>query len=153
MRSFVDWNRPGRPCTTSLDSTVWQSIAYALGPEAVRAEVETHKRWDRGEFANYLDWMKTTIKIHKSFGLTQQLFSDVISSTEYNPGVEETLLSLDRASYEPVLVSGGFRELALRAQTDLGIDHAFCAWEYFFDQEGAPISFPVTLRARSTSSR
>ena len=29
---------------TSLDSTVWQGIAYALGPEAVQAEVETHNR-------------------------------------------------------------------------------------------------------------
>ena len=80
--------------------------------------------------------MKATIEIHKSYGLTQQIFRDVISSAEYNPEVGETLLSLDRTSYEPVLVSGGFKELALRAQTDLGIDHAFCACEYFFDESG-----------------
>jgi phosphoserine phosphatase len=109
------------------DSTIWQALADALGPEAVKEEVETHRRWDSGQYRNYLEWMKDTITIHRKYGLSQQTFQKVIMSAEYNPEVVETVLKIDRSRFEPLLVSGGFRELAARAQRDLGILHAFAA--------------------------
>ena len=122
---------------TTINSTVWQGIAHELGPQAVREEVETHRRWHDGKYESYLDWMKDTINIHKRHGLTSALFENVISSAEYNPRVLATVAAIDRSAFEPVLISGGFRELAARAQIDLKINHAFAACEYFFSEDGA----------------
>lgn len=117
---------------TSLDSTIWQSIANALGPDAEREEVETHERWERGEYKSYLTWMEETILIHRKFGLREPQFRGLIEAAEYNPGVIDTLPRIDRSKFEIVLISGGFRELAARVQRDFEVKHAFAACEYFF---------------------
>ncbi len=120
----------------SLSSTLWQAIAVELGSNAVSRESETHERWEAGRYHSYLDWMKDTISIHKHFALTSEMFQQLIRQTEYNLDVVETLSCVERTEYEPVLISGGFKELAERAQRDLGINHAFSACEYFFDESG-----------------
>jgi phosphoserine phosphatase len=116
-----------------ITSTIWQGIAVALGPEAVAAEVATHERWRRGDYRTYVDWMKDTIEIHKRFGLSQDAFNQVVLSARYNTGVEEFFATLDRSEYQPVLVSGGFAELARRVQVDFGVHHAFAACQYYFE--------------------
>ena len=95
-----------------IDSTIWQSLAQSLGPEAAAREVETHRRWRAGEYAGYIEWMRDTIRIHQDHHLHRDHFRRVIAAAEYNPGVAEFFAELDRARYEPVLVTGGFRELA-----------------------------------------
>ena len=120
----------------SLTSTIWQALAAALGSSAVEAEVESHRRWERGEYASYLDWMKATIEIHQQHGLTRGLFDDIIGSATYTQGVDEVMGTLDRSVYEPVLISGGFRDLAVRAQRDFAIYHSFAACDYLFDEDG-----------------
>jgi phosphoserine phosphatase len=120
---------------TSIDSTIWQALAKSLGETAVEKEVETHRRWMSGQYRSYLDWMKETISIHREHGLTKDLFDTVISSASYNHGVLETLSQVNRSQYELLLVSGGFRELAARAQRDLNIIHAFAACEYLFSED------------------
>ena len=119
----------------SIDSTIWQAVAASLGPDAVKEEVETHRKWEEGDYSNYLEWMEETIIIHKKYGITGGRFRSIIEAAEYNPGVHETLLSVDRRDFELVLVSGGFRELAARAQRDLNIIHAFAACEYIFGDD------------------
>jgi phosphoserine phosphatase len=119
----------------SITSTIWQGIADALGPEAIKEEVATHERWKKGEYRSYIHWMEDTIAIHIRHGLTKEIFDRLIASAEYNESVISTLSALDRSRYEPVIVTGGFRELARRAQHDLGIIHAFCACEYIFGDD------------------
>ena len=126
---------------TSIESTIWQAIANVLGPEAVREEVETHRRWETGAYRNYLEWMLDTIAIHRRHGLSKSVFESLISSAQYNPGVTDTMLRLDRDAYQILLVSGGFRELAARAQRDLGIIHSFAACEYLFGNDGSLVSY------------
>jgi phosphoserine phosphatase len=121
---------------TSVDSTIWQSIAHALGPAAVKEEIESHRKWERGEYRNYMAWMEDTIAIHRKYGLRESLFKDLIARAQYNRGVVEALSRVDRKRYEMVLISGGFRELAARAQLDFDIKHAFAACEYLFDDSG-----------------
>jgi phosphoserine phosphatase len=121
---------------TQIDSTIWQGAAHKLGDTAIREEVATHVRWSNGEYRSYLEWMRDTIAIHQRHGLTAEAFADLINSAEYNPNVVETLTRIDRSRFEPVLVSGGFRELAARVQRDMGIIHAFAACEYFFSKDG-----------------
>jgi phosphoserine phosphatase len=122
---------------TSLDSTIWQAIANALGPAAVRAEVETHKRWEAKLYRSYLDWMKDTIAIHMKYGLSRETFVNLIASARYSDGVQEILPTVNKSEYEMLLVSGGFRELAARAQSDFGIHHALAACEYLFGEDGS----------------
>lgn len=117
---------------TNLDSTIWQSLAFALGPDAVQEEVKTHAKWKNKEYNSYLEWMKDTITIHCKHNLTQTLFNNIIDSAQYNDGVIETIRRIDRTKYEIVMVTGGFRELTIRAQKDLGIIHSFAACEYLF---------------------
>lgn len=126
---------------TTINSTIWQGIAHRLGEGAIAEEVATHGKWSRGEYRNYLEWMKDTILIHKKYGLTKSIFNEVIESAQYCHGVEKTLRNLDRNLFEPVLISGGFRELAKRAQQDLDIIHAFAACEYFFGADDLLTSF------------
>jgi phosphoserine phosphatase len=121
---------------TTIDSTIWQGIANALGPDAIREEVATHKKWASGGYSSYTEWMKDTITIHKKYGLSKTLFQELIDSAQYNPGVLDALRNVDRSKYELLIVSGGFRELAARAQKDIGIIHAFAACEYLFGEDG-----------------
>jgi phosphoserine phosphatase len=120
---------------TSFSSTIWQGIAHALGPQAIQEEIATHERWDKEQYRSYIHWMEDTIAIHIRHGLTQEIFNQLISSAEYNESVPSTLAELDRTRYEPLIVSGGFRELARRAQHDFRIIHAFCACEYIFGDD------------------
>jgi len=126
---------------TSIDSTIWQGIAKALGPQAVKEEIESHRRWREDRYESYIDWMKDTISMHQRHGLTSRLFQRLISSAKYNPTVRRTLKCVDRTMYELVLISGGFRELAARAQRDLKIIHAFTACEYMFAPTGVLESY------------
>ena len=120
---------------TSITSTIWQGIADALGAQAVGEEVATHERWAKRQYRSYVEWMEDTIAIHVRYGLTQTIFDQIIAAAEYNEYVAETLANLDRTRFEPVIVTGGFRELARRAQHDLKIVHAFCACEYIFGND------------------
>lgn len=126
-----------------IDSTIWQSLALRLGEGAVREEVATHARWASGGYRSYLDWMRESVAIHVRHGLSRTTFCEVIDSASYNPGVLESFARLDRSRYEIVLVSGGFRELAARAQRDLNIVHAFAACEYLFSADGGLQSFNI----------
>lgn len=121
---------------TSLDSTIWQSLANALGPGAIAEEIGTHLKWKNGEYFSYLEWMKDTIAIHRRYKLTKDLFEAVINNAEYNDGVIDTIRQIDRRKYEIIVISGGFRELAARAQKDLNIIHAFAGCEYLFNSLG-----------------
>jgi phosphoserine phosphatase len=127
--------------STTISSTIWQAIAVELGPEAVTDEVDTHQKWASGFYASYLDWMKDTIRIHRKHGLSETKFQNIISAATYTLGVEEVLKNVDRNRFEIVLVSGGFRELALRAQKDFLIHHSFTACEYIFGDDGLLESF------------
>jgi phosphoserine phosphatase len=121
---------------TALDSTIWQSLAHILGPTAEREEAETHQKWERCEYRNYIEWMEDTIAVHRRHGLRREQFWAVIKAAQYNPGVEATLANISQSRFKIVLISGGFRELAARVQKDFDVRHAFAACEYFFDDNG-----------------
>jgi phosphoserine phosphatase len=117
-------------------STMWQSIANSLGDEACRRELELGRKWEAGQYKNYLEWVEETyIWIHKELGLKKEIFDGLINDAEYIPGVKDFFKALNRQIYISVLVSGGFQELVRKAQKELGIDHGHGACEYFFDHE------------------
>lgn len=121
---------------TQLDSTIWQALAQSLGSSAIADEVATHQKWSNGHYVNYMEWMRETIEIHRKHGLTEAIFKTVLKQAEYSDGINAFFSQLDREYYEVILVSGGFRDLAIRAQVDFDIHHTFTACEYFFNSRG-----------------
>jgi phosphoserine phosphatase len=115
---------------------LWHLIAEHLGDKALEEENETKQKWNSGGYSGYVEWMEDTIMIHKKYGLKKEFFDNVMNLFEYHEGVREVFNELKRKGYKTVLVSGGFKAQADKAQTDLKIDHAFTACEYFWDNDG-----------------
>lgn len=128
---------------TEYPSTMWQPIARELGSAALEEEKETHEKWDRKEYDNYLDWVKATIEIHRKYNLKEDTFLKLVNAAKYNAGVEEFFNQLNRNEWIPVLISGGFQELIRRAQNELDIEYGCGACEYNFDQDGNLESYHI----------
>ncbi len=120
----------------NIAPSAWTLIAEHLGENALKEEHATRDSWNRGDYRGYVEWMEDTIKIHQKYGLNKEFFEKVIGSINYNTGVKETFEELKNRSMRTVIISGGFKAQADRAQRDLKINHAFAACEYFWDNEG-----------------
>lgn len=115
--------------------SAWAVLAERLGARCLEEEEETQCKWNRQEYPGYVEWMRDTIRIHQKYGLTRQVFDEVISSIEFTPGIEEAVQEMQKFGAITAIVTGAFKALADRAQTRLKIDHALSACEYFFDSD------------------
>jgi len=118
------------------NSTLWQPIARELGEAAMEEENQMAQKYEKGEYNTYLDWVKATIDMHKRYSLKKETFDELVESAEYNTGVEEFFMNLNRNEWIPVLISGGFQNLIRRAENELDIEYGFGACEYYFDDHG-----------------
>jgi phosphoserine phosphatase len=123
--------------------SAWTKISHILGPEAQIAEEKTKDKWNNHEYQNlkgedhYIEWMKDTInEVHKKHELKRDIFYEVMNSTPYMPGIHELFENLRNKGIVTVLISGGFKAQADRAQSDLLIDHAFAACDYIWNKDG-----------------
>lgn len=116
--------------------SAWTVLAESLGERCLAEEEETKDRWNRGEYAGYVEWMRDTIRIHKKHALTRDVFDKVINSVEFMPGIEDAFCELRHAGVVTAVISGGMKALGDRAQRFLGIDHVMCGCEYFFGDDG-----------------
>ena len=119
--------------------SLWAALANHLGSKALEEEHETQRKNDRGEYIGYMDWMRDIIKIHKKYGLTKDFFYKCMNSISYWNGVRETFEELNKQGFITALISGGFKEQAVKAQKDLEIDHVFAACEYLWDDKDGSI--------------
>ena len=115
--------------------SAWTLLAERIGPDCLKAENETKERWRSQGYPSYLEWMRETVEIHRRFALGERLFSEVMRSVEFTPGVDEALRQIHGWGAVSVLITGGFKALADRVQRRLRIMHAFAGCEYFFDPE------------------
>lgn len=122
-------------------STLWQPIARELGEPAMDEENLMAQKYENGEYASYLEWVKATIEMHQRYTLKKSVFDKLVESAEYNTGVEEFFMNLNRNEWIPVLISGGFQNLIRRAENELDIEYGFGACEYYFDSNGYLSSF------------
>ena len=74
-------------------------IAEHLAQEALAEEEKTKEKWNNNEYANYIEWMEDTIKVHKKYGLTKDFFEKVMSEIHYHKGVKETFEELRKKGY------------------------------------------------------
>jgi phosphoserine phosphatase len=115
--------------------SIWTVISRHLGPKAAAEGEATKDKWGERQYACYVDWMEDVIHIHQKYGLTKNVFYNIVNKVKYIKGVEETIKELRKRGYIVAVISGGFKNLADRAIRDLGIHHVFAACEYFFDEK------------------
>src|SRR5688572_15311847 len=112
--------------------SAWTLLAEHLGKDCLREEEATKDRWLSGQYAGYVEWMRDTIRIHRDYRLTRDVFEQVMRSVDLMPGAERVFDELRANGVVTAIVSGGFKALGDRAQRILRVDHAICACEYFF---------------------
>ena len=115
--------------------SAWTLVAERLGADALREEQATKDRWRNGGYRSYIEWMQDTIKIHQKYGLTFQLFQEVMNSVQEMPGAREAVRRFHEHGAVTAIVSGGFKALADRVQRDFKIYHALSGCEYFFNPD------------------
>lgn len=113
--------------------STWQQIAEAIG--ALKEDNQLYKRWSRGEFSSYLEWMEASVKMHQNQGLTKEKYFSVINNLPYTPYAKETIAELKKRGYLTAIISGGYHAQAIRAKKELELDYVFAACEYIFDKE------------------
>ena len=116
--------------------SAWTTLAKELGEDCYKEEEESKDRWIDKKYKGYLDWMLDTVSIHKKYGLTESILKKVVVQEEFHDGADELFEFLRSKNIITVLISGGFKALADKAQRKFKINHAFSACEYFFDEEG-----------------
>ncbi len=115
-------------------NSAWKAIANRLGPSCRKEEEETQAKWNQGGYPGYVEWMRDTILIHKKYGLSRGIFSEVVRSAEFIPGVREAVSEFKRNGAITATISGSFKALSDRVQKELKIDHAMAGCDYFFDE-------------------
>lgn len=115
--------------------SAWTLVAERLGPAALREEQITKDRWLNREYRSYTAWMQDTIRIHQQYGLTLQVFEEVMNSVQEMPGACNTVQRFHERGAITAIVSGGFKVLADRVQRNFKIYHALSGCEYFFSRD------------------
>ncbi len=115
--------------------SAWTALAERLGPRCLEAENRTKVSWKAGEYTGYLEWMRKTVDLHQQYGLTKQIFDELIQSVDFVPNVSVALRKLHDQGVISAMVTGGFKALADRVQKNLRIHHVLAACEYFFDSQ------------------
>lgn len=107
--------------------SAWTVLAKRLGERCLAEEELTKDRWNSGGYPGYVEWMRDTVRIHQKYGLTKQVFDDVMESVQLTPGVEDVFNDLRASGTITAIVSGGFKALGDRVQRTLRVDHSICA--------------------------
>jgi phosphoserine phosphatase len=113
--------------------STWTLLAERLGQDALQEEEQTKERWLRGEYRSYIEWMQDTVRIHQRYGLTKDIFQEVLDSVKEMPGSRDAVNLFHKHGAVTAIISGGFKALADRVQRSLKIHHSLAACEYFFD--------------------
>ncbi len=115
--------------------SAWTLLAERLGPRALEEEQATKDLWLKGGYRSYIIWMQDTIKIHQKYGLTAQVFEEVINSVQEMPGARKAVSRFHKRGVITAVISGGFKALTDRVQRDFKIHHGLSGCEYFFSRQ------------------
>lgn len=115
--------------------SAWTLLAERLGLDALREEEATKDHWLNEGYRSYIEWMQDTIKIHQKYGLTFQVFQEVINSVQEMPGAREAVRRFHERGAVTAIISGGFKALADRVQRNFKIYHSLSGCEYFFHRD------------------
>jgi len=118
-------------------TSTWTLLCDLLGPYASQENKGNWDRWSDRGYPGYSEWVIDTIKIHKRYGLTKDIFDAVVNeSAEYFPGVAETLQALKSQGITIALVSGGLKAMSDLVAKEYNLEHCFTSAEYFWNPDG-----------------
>lgn len=121
---------------TQVAQSAWTTLAGLLGADCLREEEETKRKWEAKTYFNYLGWMEDTIRIHRRYGLTSEIFEGMVDLIQETPGIRTAAERFHAWGAKLAIISGGFKALANKAQIAMKAQHSFAACEYFFDAHG-----------------
>jgi phosphoserine phosphatase len=121
---------------TQVAQSAWTILAQLLGPDCLKEEEETKKKWEAKSYLNYVSWMEDTIRIHQKYGLDRKIFTSLINMIDEMPGIRTAADRFHAWGSRIAIVTGGFKALADKAQLAIRAHHTFAACEYFFDERG-----------------
>jgi len=128
--------------------SVWQALAYALGPECFKREQDLTARWDhlRKQDQNkarfrYRQFVDATARIHQAHGLTTNLFDGVLDSIPWIDGIAETFDAITDSNGVIAILTGGFANHAERVPGRGSVRAIKAGCRYFFDERGTLASW------------
>lgn len=116
--------------------SAWTTLAKAISEECYEEEEKSKDRWLSGEYISYTAWMMDSVRIQIRHGMKRKHLQHIIDETIINNGAKKLTNYLKKNDISTALISGGFKELADITQVELGIDHAYSACQYFFNEDG-----------------
>lgn len=124
---------PSYSANHRVAASAWTVLAAKLGRKCLDEEEASKLRWEAGGFRSYLDWMDFSIEVLVRHGLTQSIFFEVIDGLKETPGIREASRQLQDLGAKLAIVTGGFKQVADRAQIAIRAEHSMSACELFFD--------------------
>lgn len=128
--------------------SVWQALAYALGPECFKREQDLTATWDRlrkhvqnDVRFRYRQFVDATARIHQEHRLTERLFSGVLESIPWIDGIEEAFAEIAESNGSIAIVTGGFANHAEHVPGRDYVRAIKAGCRYFFDERGALASW------------
>jgi phosphoserine phosphatase len=118
------------PCTS-----LWYALAQALGPDAVESYNDRLGRWKANGYPTYLHWSTEALEDLCRRSLNRPIFERVLSGFSFRPGTDDLFAFATEAGLVPVLVSGGFSELADIVIARYGVRHSHCSIRFVWDRE------------------
>lgn len=127
--------------------STWAAMCEICGPEAKADDQLNRERHEReghipGAYP-YSQWVIDTIKIHQKYGLSRDLFDEIVQSVDYFDGVEETFSILKDNDIKIAIITGGLKAQVDRIALDHRIEHCFGAAEYFWGEDGKIVHWNV----------
>lgn len=117
-------------------TSAWTLIAEHLGGEAQKREEESKQKWENGEYASYIEWVEEIVTVHQEHNLEKDYFDSLIQSVPYRNGITQLFTELHEHDVITAIITGGFKSQAKRIQKDHGVNHAYAACEYYWDENG-----------------
>ena len=112
-------------------ASTWSLIYNKLN--AQKENERLMKKWASGGHKSYIEWPNEALTVFKNYGLTREIFFDVINSMPLMNGARETIEELKKKDILTAIISGSFYELGARARKELKIDFTIVTCSLIFE--------------------
>jgi phosphoserine phosphatase len=116
----------------NVAASTWGVIYKRLNAEEENERLK--KKWSSGGHNSYTEWQNDALNVFKNYGLTREIFFDIINSLPIMDGAKETIDELKRKGILTATISGSFFELAARTRK-IGIDFPFATCSLIFEHD------------------
>lgn len=118
-------------------SNFWMELHKAYGTYEEGNELT--KKYVKTDYAKLVD--EVVGRLWK--GKPEKIFLDLVDSAQYVPGAKEAFAELKKRGYKTAIISSGPRQLAERAQKELGVDYIYTNELVFENKKVSGFKWPI----------